>query len=434
MSKGAWSLEQGDCRDVVRRWADEGIRFDACVTDPPYDLIRVVKRFGSPTAAPAKSNGATGVYARASAGFMGQQWDGTGVAFDPETWSAVYNALKPGAYLAAFGGTRTFHRMAVAIEDAGFEIRDTLCWLYGTGFPKSLDVSKALDKAAGAERPVIGKTIAPRKALDANPESSKYGFGVGEIDVTAPATAAAAAWVGWGTALKPAWEPIIPARRPLVGTVAANVLAHGTGGINIDACRIPAERMTGWGGGAAGGNTWTGENCGLAKDGPARPVDGRWPANVLHDGSPEVLAAFGVYGDKPGQLTRARTDLAPQNNKIYGALRYGTHKPEPRGDVGTAARFFNTCSWEEDDLRFFYSSKASRADRAGSKHPTVKPLSLMRWLVTLVCQPGGLILEPFAGSGSTVQAAVERGFDCMAVEMGEDYCADIRNRMENIGD
>lgn len=328
---------------------------DSVVTDPPYDLTSIVKRFGKEGAAAAKSHGPTGVYGRASRGFMGQQWDGTGVAFDPETWVAVYNCMKPGAYLAAFGGTRTFHRMAVAIEDAGFEIRDTLMWLYGTGFPKSHDVAKGIDKALGAERgkvrfaarPATSGTMAG--ASDSRPwidASRKVGYH--EVADNNPATAAAAEWVGWGTALKPAFEPIILARKPFTGTVAANVAAHGTGGINIDACRIPAP-------------------------------EGRWPANVLHDGSPEVLAAF--------------------------------------GDSGSAARFF-------------YCAKAGKADRAGSKHPTVKPQALMRWLVKLVTPPGGLIIEPFAGSGSTVEAGVTEGFDVMAIEMGADYCQDIHNRMK----
>jgi site-specific DNA-methyltransferase (adenine-specific) len=363
--KGTWHLEQGDCREVVTRWASEGVLFDAIITDPPYDLVSIVKRFGKEGSAAAKSNGATGVYGRASKGFMGQQWDGTGVAFDPETWRVMYDAMKPGAHIAAFGGTRTFHRMAVAIEDAGFEIRDTLMWIYGTGFPKSHSVSKGLSKKG---------------------------------DETT------AAWEGWGTALKPSFEPIILARKPLDGTVAANVLAHRTGAINIDGCRVSVESTD-------------------------SDQDGRWPANLLHDGSPEVIAAFGNYG------TTTSNAGTRHNNERPGSRAKGADKPhETSGfsDSGTAARYFSALGFTDDDTRFHYSAKASKADRAGSGHPTVKPLSLMRWLTRLICPPGGLILEPFAGSGTTLQAAVEQGFDVMGVEMGEPYCADIRQRMENM--
>lgn len=454
----SWHLEQGDCREVLKQWAVDGVLFDSCVTDPPYDLTSIVKRFGKAGAAPAKSNGATGVYKRASSGFMGQTWDGTGVAFDPETWRAVYDVLKPGAHLVAFGGTRTSHRMTCAIEDAGFEIRDSLCWLYGTGFPKNHDVSKGIDKLLGKTRTeVIGSKLGrPGMAKDGSNQRSGFDDAFGgdasgsmSSDILAPASPEAEQWAGWGTALKPAYEPIILARKPLEGTVAGNVLAWGVGGINIDGCRVPtSDKLSGGDANpdSIGSFTNDGWRSAWMDDPDARAAHaakirnnvekaetlGRWPANLIHDGSPEVLEAFEEFGPAPGQLARAKTDGAPKNNAIYGAMNHGTTNPEPRDDGPdiTAARYFPCCPWSEDELRFFYSAKANKKDRAGSNHPTVKPISLMKWLTRLVTPPGGLILEPFAGSGSTIQAAVEQGFDCMAIEQSADYCVDIHNRMK----
>ena len=241
----------GDCVELMKSIPDNSIA--ACVTDPPYEL-----------------------------GFMGKAWDNTGIAYNVDMWRQVLRILKPGGHLVSFGGTRTYHRMACAIEDAGFEVRDQLQWLYGSGFPKSLDVSKAIDKAAGAERIKIGdaKNWGASKASDGK---TGYGDYSGKWDITEPETKAAKQWHGWGTALKPANEPICLARKPLSeNTVAANVLKWGTGAININASRIGNE-IAGWGGGAAGGNTWNEGNCGLSKEGKARPVEGRWPANVILD-------------------------------------------------------------------------------------------------------------------------------------------------------
>jgi DNA modification methylase len=380
-------LHHGDMRDVLARLHAEGAQFDACVTDPPYHLTSIVKRFGADNAAPAKP-GTDGAFARASRGFMGQKWDGGDIAFRPETWHAVYDALKPGAHLVAFGGTRTMHRIVCAIEDAGFEIRDGLAWLYGSGFPKSHDVSKGIDKAAGAEREVIGEWHMPGRGTR-SPEQ-KYGLTADHGTVTAPATPAASAWAGWGTALKPAFEPIVLARKPLDGTVAANVLAHGTGAINIDASRIPTNGETftapqsdpanrrGVVGSAMQARSDTERNQAAQRASIDRlKTLGRWPANVLHDGSADVESAFG----------------------------------------GSASRFF-------------YSAKADKADRADSGHPTVKPIDLMRWLVTLITPPGGTVLDPFAGSGSTGEAAMLGGFDAHLIEREAEYAADIRHRIK----
>src|SRR5262245_50784707 len=280
-------LHCGDCRDVLVHLPDASI--DSCVTDPPYHLTSIVKRFGAPDAAPAQF-GSDGRFSRASAGFMGKQWDGGDVAFDPDTWRAVYRVLKPGGHLLAMGGTRTYHRLACAIEDAGFEIRDTIMWVYGSGFPKSHDVSKGIDRANGATRDVVGRAVYAEGHVQNSNESIGYGGSDPNVDrrlVTAPATDAARQWDGWGTALKPACEPIVLARKPLSeGTVAANVLKHGTGAINIDACRVDGQAKL-------FGKPSESDGYRLHKRNEKwTPNVGRWPANLIHDGSAEVVEAF----------------------------------------------------------------------------------------------------------------------------------------------
>lgn len=393
------ALRAGDCRDVLLEMRSAGGLFDACVTDPPYEL-----------------------------GFMGKAWDQAGVAFDPATWRAVHDVLKPGAFLVAFGGTRTFHRMAVAIEDAGFEVRDTLMWLYGTGFPKSHDVSKGIDKAAGATREVVGSNPNHRAVSGVGYEGVYAGGNTGAADVTAPATEAARQWRGWGTALKPAWEPIILARKPLVGTVVANVLAHGTGALNIDACRIAtSENLNGgaYSDGARVAQAWSDATGMMATGGGRLPgaysqPEGRWPANVLHDGSDEVLEAFAAYGEKKsGELHPWHDAKESANGSMAGKNYAGRVKRSFGGDSGSAARFF-------------YSAKATAADRAGSSHPTVKPIALIRYLMRLVTQPGGHVLDPFAGSGTTLAAAHAEGFHATGIEREVEYQADIRRRITEL--
>lgn len=364
-------LHEADCREWLAAYA--GPLFDAVVTDPPYEI-----------------------------GFMGKAWDSSGVAFQAETWRAVFDKMKPGAHLAAFGGTRTYHRMAVAIEDAGFEIRDQLAWAYGSGFPKSLNVSKAIDKAAGVEREVAGFDAS--KARQQTPKRGTAAFGDfdGEPgNITAPATDAARQWSGWGTALKPAWEPICLARKPFDGgTVAGNVLKHGCGAINVDACRV--EGMS-----EGPGST------------PPSSVDGsrgRFPANLLHDGSAGVIAAF------------------PETES--GSIAAGTFA----GDFGKHGRLGTAKGYESPGFvansgsaaRFFYSAKAGPLDRIGSEHATVKPVDLMRWLARLITPPGGLILDPFAGSGTTGIAAMAEGFLCEMVEVDAVHAADIRRKLEHL--
>jgi site-specific DNA-methyltransferase (adenine-specific) len=304
--------------------------------------------------------------------------------------------------------------MAVRIEDAGFEIRDMIAWVYGSGFPKSLDVSKAIDKKAGAERE---KVLVPTKAGNTKGERGISYAGEsfsGFTDISDPVTDAARHWQGWGTALKPALEPITVARKPLQGTVAANVLAHGTGALNIDGCRVGTDGGTAKGSKPQGaGNGIYG--AGLHGWGEITQLDaGRWPANLIHDGSDEVLAVFPQAKGQQGALTGAEPSSKTAN--AFGDFA-GRAPSEPRGDTGSAARFF-------------YCAKASRKDRGeGNTHPTVKPTDLMRYLCRLVTPPGGVVLDPFMGSGSTGKAAVLEGFRFIGCEMNEDYIKIARARI-----
>jgi DNA modification methylase len=371
----------GDCREVLTELADVDGWADAVITDPPYELK-----------------------------FMGKSWDGLGVAFDPETWKHCYDVLKPGGYLLCFGGTRTFHRIACAIEDAGFEIRDSIAWLYGSGFPKSLDVSKAIDKAAGAEREIVGQRTDGRYAYEFSEAASRSGGIMGEGSVqesrgqiTAPATDAAKQWQGWGTALKPAFEPIIVARKPLgEKTVAANVLAHGTGALNIDACRVPGSAD--------------------ALGGQGRIVDdgkGRWPTNVLLDGE-----TADQLDQQSGVLTSGRIAAGAKKNTGMRGNVFTKEYQEHPGDSGGASRFFPV---------FRYQAKAPTKERPkidGVAHPTVKPLELMRWLIKLVTPPGGVIVDPFAGSGTTIEAALAEGVQVVGIEYTADYLPLITHRIE----
>ncbi len=404
---GKIELHCGDCLEVLKTLPDNSI--DSCVTDPPYHLLSIVKRFGAEGAAPAQF-GKDGAYARASAGFMGKQWDGGDIAFRPELWAQVLRVLKPGAFLLAMGGDRTYHRLATAIEDAGFECRGTIAWIFGSGFPKSLNVSKAIDRAAGAEREVVGQ----RKKLESYGPNEVYGDGPdhgGMQLITAPATAAARQWEGWGTALKPAMELICLARKPLSeGTVAANVLRWGTGAINVDGCRVATDELT------PRNNNNTESLLRKGFEGEPKTIypsgNGRWPANVIHDGSEEVVAGFpDVHG--AGFARDAIRRCQPTGEIICARPGDGNRL----GDSGSAARFF-------------YTAKADNDDRLGSKHPTVKPLGLMQYLVRLVTPKGGVVIDMFAGTGTTGEAAYREGCKVVLIEREAEYQADIRRRME----
>jgi DNA modification methylase len=404
---------------------------DSCVCDPPYHLQSIHKRFAKTslqddTQTSQRSRDRSDGYARAASGFMGRKWDGGDIAFRPETWAEVLRVLKPGAHLMAFGGTRTSHRMACAIEDAGFEIRDTLCYLYGSGFPKSHDVSKAIDKTCGAVREVIG--VSDRHTSKTGSRDFADGQGgfksteEGGNPLTVPSTDDAKKWSGWGTALKPAHEPIILARKPLSEhTVAANVLRWGTGALNIDGCRIELADGEPLNDGLQGDYVRMGTGAVDSQWGFKR-VDraaglGRWPANVCHDGSDEVLAGFPKSAGQQGDVLGTEPSQ-PLGGAVFGQ-GLGRKADMARGDTGSAARFF-------------YTSKADATDRLQSRHPTVKPVDLIRWLVRMVTPASGTVLDCFAGSGTTGMAAMAEGFSAILVEREAEYVADIRRRVAHV--
>lgn len=467
-------LLNGECVETMRGFGDATV--DAVVCDPPYHLTSIVERFGSATAAPVKvPEGGTGAYARATRGFMGQTWDGGDVAFRVETWREVLRVLKPGGYLLAFSGTRTYHRMTVAIEDAGFEIRDCFSWQYGSGFPKSHSVAMGMDKAArGVPQ---GSTKGDPKKRGKGCLPSREVFAVGgnnggaptgltdSYDPFVPETEDAKRWQGWGTALKPAWEPIVVARKPLEGTVAGNVLKHGTGAMNIDGCRVrlaagetvtaglsnPANR-----GGVVGRDLgFTGNDAEVFQQAQRESIErtntlGRWPANVILSCPPDCdgdthapgcpcAALDAQSGKKSASFVRNRTDGARFFNNDGKPTDYVSTKVEAEESDGGASRYFNRLPIEADDLvPFIYAAKASKSERnagmpEGSTctHPTVKPVSVMRHLVRLVVPPGGLVLDPFMGSGSTGIAAVREGFDFVGIEMNEEYLRIAEARIEH---
>lgn len=530
-------LREGDALEEMRALESESV--DSVVTDPPYGLS-----------------------------FMGKRWDYDVPSVD--IWAECLRVLKPGGHLLAFAGTRTQHRMAVRIEDAGFEIRDMIAWLYGSGFPKSLDVSKAIDKAAGAVREVVGCAVYGDGHVQRSAESIGYGGSDPAVDarlLTAPATDAAAQWQGLGTALKPALEPITVARKPMAGTVAENVLQFGTGALNIDGCRVPTNGEIVLIHNAPAG-TFAGGEAGRGSDtSEYRESPGRWPANVIHDGSDEVVGLFpqskdGVavrhrsggknchsaapkpplpdlgYGGggsaarffKQIEVTDAEwlenlspaliadstlsmsklADAIAQSDAAISALPEGrqlnvlkapstsvtpseskliatsvitaiqsiasasllAQQPErlslshshvsvvarqtPTGIMMITASLSSSAGCAESitfsitpkslavgekvcgqsSARFMYCAKASRKDRnegcEGNGHPTVKPTNLMRYLCRLVTPPGGVVLDPFAGSGSTGKAAVLEGFRFIGIEREAEYVKIAKARISAV--
>lgn len=422
----------GDNKATMRALLEEGVQVDAVVTDPPYGL-----------------------------NFMGSRWDCT--VPDVETWRLVFALLKPGGHLLAFAGTRTQHRMAVAIEDAGFEIRDMIAWVYGSGFPKSHNVGKALDREAGAEREVVGRDMSKWRD-PANHSGATVGKDFKSYEtkstITAPATEEAAAWEGWGTALKPALEPITLARKPIAEkTVAANVLKYGTGAINVDGTRIPmsnadAETIKNMGGfGVKGFVTEKGRSLVKSMKPQTSPgvnvhAGGRWPANLIHDGSPEVVRLFPAEAGGGAQIRKNNNSkttgpgIAACYGKFNDSVTYGF------GDAGSAARFFYCPKATKEDrdagLAAFekkqrvYNGNTHRHSENFKKgsmtledrftpdpnrnlHPTVKPFDLMRYLCTMITPPGGIILDPFMGSGSTGRAALVAGFGFIGLELDPEY-------------
>ena len=344
---------QGDSRLLLPTLADSSI--DSIVTDPPYEL-----------------------------GFMGKSWDSSGIANNVQLWTECLRVLKPGGHLLAFSGSRTYHRMTCAIEDAGFEVRDQIMWVYGSGFPKSLNVSKAIDRAATT------------------------------IKLTAPATPLAQKWDGWGTSLKPAHEPICVARKPLAkgNTVAENVVEWGTGAINVDACRVGTETITQLQAVRSGSNSSDAYNVGVARqwNGVSTQTTGRWPANFIHDGSDEVVELF--PGDASASASRffycAKASKVDRDDGLDGFSEHNVYSE-------TAAT----------------PMRDQRGRTTRNPHPTVKPTSLMRYLVRLVTPPGGTVLDPFLGSGSTGKACALEGFSFIGIDISDEYVAIAKARIEH---
>lgn len=446
LDDGDVRLYLGDCLDVLAEMKPESV--DAICTDPPYgigfmgkewDVVKGDPRSWAEMGGPTGERHTGGTGSRAPGGAMiASEYDLSpramhGFSAWCESWAReALRVLKPGGHLLAFGGTRTYHRLTCGIEDAGFEIRDCLSWLYGSGFPKSLDVSKAIDKAAGAEREVVGVIRMDQPGGDGFHDGEVVGgYERGDARTRpvlgGPATDAAREWHGWGTALKPAWEPCVVARKPLAGTVAENVQQHGTGALNIDGCRIGMSdedadfiRRT------ARPNTAGERHEGAVMNRPPTPTvnvhaAGRWPANVVLD-----EAAAELLDAETGHLAQAwaAPDSGMCSGRTYGSsLAQKGRVPQQYGDSGGASRFF-------------YTAKASRADRntsgANNTHPTVKPTDLMRWLVRLVTPLGGLVLDPFAGSGSTLVAARAEGFRAIGIEREEEYAGIIADRLSQL--
>lgn len=389
------TIHHGDCIQVMNDMPANSI--DAIVTDPPYGL-----------------------------GFMGKKWDGLPPSLE---WAeACYRVLKPGGHIVAFGGTRTWHRLAVAIEDAGFEMRDSLAWLYGSGFPKSHDVSKGIDKLAGAEREVIGVHYRHGGGKETSGSMSGPLGTASELPLTAPATPEAQRYAGYGTALKPAFEPIVLARKPFPGTVAANVLEHGTGAINVDACRIATDDNLNGGAYAEVGNRGVSASlhAGSGMNTPGKTVgtefvqpSGRWPANVVLDEHAAAWVDEQSGQQKDGVAVKRNRDGKPQGISSW-ALPGEARPDQGYGGQGGASRFF-------------YTAKAPKRERPnvdGVQHPTVKPLAIMQWLIRLVTPPGGTVLDPFAGSGTTIEAALIEGFNPVGIEMEADYLPLIQHRID----
>jgi|VirMetMinimDraft_7_1064189.scaffolds.fasta_scaffold04738_6 DNA modification methylase len=425
-------LINGDCIKEMQKLIDDGVQVDSVVTDPPYEL-----------------------------GFMGKSWDSTGIAFNPKTWELALKLLKPGGYLVGFSASRNYHRMAVAIEDAGFEIRDQIMWLYGSGFPKSLNVGKAIDKRNGVQGDVIGTRKVTSSDIGQKSGWNHLNTDRGDYEYREIMNE----YEGWGTALKPAHEPIVMARKPLSEkSIVDNVLKHGTGAINIDGCRIEgneangAERKTANRKSRSEDGVWTDNNSGMKQeDNHFADADprGRFPANVMHDGSDVITKEFPQTG-KSGSVKPIDKQ---KTNDVFG--KYNEVKEfQAYDDEGSAARFFycpKTSSAERNrglenftakPIAWGNQAKAElkrgnldfAADGDGTKHnkvsmrlnthPTVKPVELMKYLCRLVTPKGGIVLDPFMGSGSTGMAAKDEGFDFIGIEKDEEYFKICESRIK----
>ena len=387
---GKATLYCADCKDVLPLLKD----IDSCVTDPPYGLS-----------------------------FMGKGWDYDVPSQD--IWSLVFDSLKQGSHLLSFFGSRTYHRGVIPIEDAGFEIRDQLMWLYGSGFPKSLNIGKAVDKLQGNKREVVGNRKAHDIRGNALMEATVPEYKKEKSQIDIPITKGNSEWEGWGTALKPAHEPIVMARKPIPKTIAENVLDHGTGGINIDECRVETnpevddmlrevERVQ-----RDENNVWSNKNSGFKNENnnlTGVPIQGRYPANVMHDDS-EVVQD--IFADKARYFYCAKASKKDRDEGLnefqykQSSSMSGRRKPENMSDYKI-----------DNDVtgRFVTERK--------NIHPTVKPTDLMKYLCTLVTPKEGIVLDPFMGSGSTGKAALQKGFRFVGIEMNEEYFEIACSRIE----
>ncbi len=444
------TLHEGDARQVLRDMKARGEFVHSVVSDPPYGLVSVTKRFGKTGSAPAK-HGKDGAFARQSRGFMGKVWDGSAIERDPEFWRLVYDVMLPGAYIVAFSSSRTYHHMAVAMEAAGFITHPMIGWTFASGFPKAHNAARAIDQALGKKGSIVPSGDPVRRI---RPGADQHKDGTWEKledreyqpGAYAPATHEAEQWQGWhygGQVRKPALEPIYVGQKPFSERNGAlNILKHGVGAVNIDDCRISPERAYSPG------------------------VPGRWPANLIHDGSEEVTALFPFSKSGTGAVKRSSSkDRNGNTGSAFGAESRAEGTPMiSYGDEGSAARFFESYRYrcEEccdhgciqegfgaeavlvacpscagmcndpfpfDGKPIFHCSKAGKKDRAGSRHPTVKPISLIAALARHVTPAGGRVLDPFAGSGTLGQAALNEGFVPILIEMDHDYCNDIRRRL-----
>lgn len=419
------ALARGDCLEWLRGYPVSSV--DAIVTDPPYGLD-----------------------------FMGREWD-HGVPGRP-FWEAVHRVAKPGAHLVAFGGTRTFHRLACSMEDAGWEIRDCLSWLYGSGFPKSLNVQQAINKAArgfpqgGADPDSPNHGKFKGGCSEESPSGRGFGAGAGQFmdEPGAGRGGDEGPWQGWGTALKPAWEPILLARKPLDGTVAGNLLRHEVGGLDINGCRIPADD-------SAYAKNFSGDrgapqhreekgSTSLRPGGGSNQGLGRWPANVVLD-EEAALRLDAEAGARGSFLPPGKKYAAGMNGVVYG--KSTEHTTESYGDSGGPSRFFYCAkasrSEREEGLDHLEPRRRTdgreaidgpgadnprlRSSERRNDHPTVKPVDLMRWLVRLVTPAQGIVLDPFAGSGTTGVACALEGRSFLGIEMDEHYCEIARGRI-----
>lgn len=430
------TLHEGDNRISLRRLIDEGVRVHSVVTDPPYGLVSIQKRFGKEGAAAARTENNDGSFARLSGGFMGKAWGASGIERDPEFWKLIYDILLPGGYVFAFSGSRTGHWQACAMEIAGFVMHPMHGWVFGSGFPKAHAADKAIDKALGVKGGFIADGD-PVKRMIPGADQHRDGSWIKDNGREyqpgsyVPATPEAVQWEGWayGTQTqKPALEPIYLGQKPFSEkTGAANLLKHGVGAVNIDGCRVPTSDSLNGGAYAKSSVKDLDDATSFAMGAGAGEFvqpEGRHPANLILDGSPEVVAMFPESKSGAMKASTARAAQAEPGSVCYGTFGGQIVSQDVAASSGSAARFFH--QFPPDPL--IYHPKAGKADRAGSRHPTVKPIALMQYLIRHITPPGGVVLDPFAGSGTTAEAAKREGFNCILMEAEPEYLDFLRQR------